>query len=428
MPDALRTQAKRLSRQFKNWCALETAEVVFLSPAKSGRTWLRAMLSHVYHLHYGTPIDELVSRDRFHRLQPRIPRFFFSHETNEPILLRRRLTADGLQGKTVICLVRDPRDSVVSFFHQRWHRKQQVDGAPATITDDYLRPALATVIAKVNRLRALAASHPDGHLFRYEDLHADPVAELARLLRSLGHDDVPWQQIEAAVAFAAFDNLKAREAEGFFRSDNLRPADAAEPNSFKVRRGKMGGYRDELSAEQALMLDRMIDATLDPGLGYRTDEPAPAVAAARPAASLPARQRPARRSGWLLGHAVVRRWFVGAAVAAGLVVTTSVSFSDEAVVVAVEAVPEAGGTWRFTVTVRHDDESWDHYADKWQVLGPDGTVLGERVLLHPHVDEQPFTRSLGGVVIPAAVQKVEVRAHDTVDGWGPSVAHELRPD
>ena len=280
MRDALWARAKRLRRLCKHWLAFETADVVLLSPAKSGRTWLRAMLSHVYHLSYGTPIDELVTRDRFHRLERRIPRFFFSHSTNEPFLLQRRLTPHGLRRKNIVCLVRDPRDTIVSFFHQRRHRKSQAavargSGDAGAPTDDYVRAALATVIAKLNRLQALAAAHHDGHLFRYEDLHAEPAAELARLLHILGHHDVPQSHIEAAVAFAGFEQLKQREAAGFFRSDNLRPGDAAEPNSFKVRRGRVGGYRDELSPEQVVTMDRMIDTTLAPGLGYRTDEPAP---------------------------------------------------------------------------------------------------------------------------------------------------------
>lgn len=99
--------------------------------------------------------------------------------------------------------------------------------------------------------------------------------------------------------------------------------------------------------------------------------------------------------------------------------------AGEASVVAVEAMPEQDGRWRFAVTVRHADTGWDHYADKWQVLGPDGAVLGERVLLHPHVEEQPFTRSLAGVAIPSGVSEVTVRAHDTVDGWGPSATVAL---
>jgi len=76
------------------------------------------------------------------------------------------------------------------------------------------------------------------------------------------------------------------------------------------------------------------------------------------------------------------------------------------------------GSYRFSVTLRHADTGWDHYADRWQVLGPGGKVLGTRVLAHPHVNEQPFTRSLSGVKIPAGVKRVQVRAHDKVHGDG----------
>ncbi len=78
----------------------------------------------------------------------------------------------------------------------------------------------------------------------------------------------------------------------------------------------------------------------------------------------------------------------------------------------------ADGTWGFDVTVRSDDTGWDAYADRWEVVAPDGTVLGTRELLHPHEDEQPFTRSLTGVTIPAAITRVTVRAHDKPGGFG----------
>lgn len=72
----------------------------------------------------------------------------------------------------------------------------------------------------------------------------------------------------------------------------------------------------------------------------------------------------------------------------------------------------------FLVTVRHDDEGWDHYANAWEVVAPDGTVLATRVLRHPHVDEQPFTRGLRGVHIPPGVTTVRIRARDSVHGFG----------
>ena len=85
----------------------------------------------------------------------------------------------------------------------------------------------------------------------------------------------------------------------------------------------------------------------------------------------------------------------------------------------IEVVAHKGSSgYRFDVTVQHADTGWDHYADKWDVLDPSGKVLGTRVLYHPHVDEQPFTRSLSGVAIPPGIEWVELRAHDKVHGYG----------
>ena len=78
---------------------------------------------------------------------------------------------------------------------------------------------------------------------------------------------------------------------------------------------------------------------------------------------------------------------------------------------------EASGTYRFEVTVRSADTGEEKYADLWEVRAPDGTVLGRRVLTHPHVDEQPFTRSQGGIIIPDAVTEVTIVARDTVEGF-----------
>jgi hypothetical protein len=106
------------------------------------------------------------------------------------------------------------------------------------------------------------------------------------------------------------------------------------------------------------------------------------------------------------------------ALLAALLLAATPAAAGEADVVAANASPDGEGVWYFSVTVAHDDSGWDHYADRWDVLAPDGTVLGTRVLYHPHVDEQPFTRSLGGVRIPAEVTSVILRAHDSVHGAG----------
>ena len=73
--------------------------------------------------------------------------------------------------------------------------------------------------------------------------------------------------------------------------------------------------------------------------------------------------------------------------------------------------------WSVKVTLKHDDSGWEHYADNWRVVDDEGNILGDRILHHPHVDEQPFTRGLGGVNIPKDMTIVYIEAHDKVHGW-----------
>jgi hypothetical protein len=101
-----------------------------------------------------------------------------------------------------------------------------------------------------------------------------------------------------------------------------------------------------------------------------------------------------------------------------LFIFAGLAHAGEADVIKVVIKPTDDNTYRFDVTLRHKDEGWNHYADKWDVVAPDGTVLGTRVLYHPHVDEQPFTRSLTGVKIPPGIERVTVRAHDSVHKYG----------
>jgi hypothetical protein len=101
-----------------------------------------------------------------------------------------------------------------------------------------------------------------------------------------------------------------------------------------------------------------------------------------------------------------------------LLLTTTAAWAGEADVIQVDIKRTGGDTYFFKVTVRHADEGWDHYANKWDVVAPDGKVLGTRTLYHPHVDEQPFTRSLSDVIIPVSIAEVTVRAHDSVHGYG----------
>ena len=78
---------------------------------------------------------------------------------------------------------------------------------------------------------------------------------------------------------------------------------------------------------------------------------------------------------------------------------------------------QQGKTYAFSVTLKHADSGWDHYADAWRVVSTQGDILGSRTLFHPHENEQPFTRSLSGVVVPKGHAAVYIEAHDKVHGW-----------
>ncbi|MBA6262222.1 MAG: hypothetical protein V7780_06285 [Colwellia sp.] len=91
---------------------------------------------------------------------------------------------------------------------------------------------------------------------------------------------------------------------------------------------------------------------------------------------------------------------------------------DFAQVTHVLATQESNGSWCFGSSVQHDDQGWDHFADRWEVIDLEGNQLGYRELAHPHVNEQPFTRSQCGIKIPAEISKVIVRAKCNKHGFG----------
>ena len=107
-------------------------------------------------------------------------------------------------------------------------------------------------------------------------------------------------------------------------------------------------------------------------------------------------------------------------VAAGLLLSSTAAFADSPIVKHVVS-RQVGESWNFDVTIQHGDTGWDDYANAWRIVDSQGQELGRRQLNHPHVDEQPFTRSLSGVRIPSDLTEVGVQASDSVGGWSRSV-------
>ena len=95
---------------------------------------------------------------------------------------------------------------------------------------------------------------------------------------------------------------------------------------------------------------------------------------------------------------------------------SSMVYANQVSLINAELEPHSG-LWVVRVTLEHQDKGWEHYADGWRIVASDGTILGERTLYHPHVAEQPFTRSLSGVKIPPSVKQIYIEARDNIHGW-----------
>ncbi|RKF14497.1 hypothetical protein DBZ36_17760 [Alginatibacterium sediminis] len=90
------------------------------------------------------------------------------------------------------------------------------------------------------------------------------------------------------------------------------------------------------------------------------------------------------------------------------------SWSTPITIDAVKFSDLGGQRYRVDVSLVHADSGWDHYANRWWLEDDNGNVLGERVLAHPHVNEQPFTRSQT-IHIPSTLESVVVKASENRD-------------
>jgi hypothetical protein len=284
LPKRQRVAARqRLRAALDNRLAL-AADLVVLSRAKSGRTWLRAIVSRLYQAHYGLPEQQLLEYDNFHRQNPAVPVVAFTHGHGLETLLRHPRQGPRLREKPVVLIVRDPRDVAVSEFFQSTRRasehKRELYGVgdAASMFDFVMQSPLGlpAICDYLNRWHKSLDAWPRALRLRYEDMRAQPQVTLEGLTQFL---NAPFQadEIAEAIQFTSFEALKQKERENFYNNERLKARDPEDPDSFKVRRGKVGGYRDYFSADQIDTIDRFVVERLDPALGYgRQSDPAAA--------------------------------------------------------------------------------------------------------------------------------------------------------
>ncbi len=253
---------------------LSGGDALVVSIPKSGRTWVRTFLCAYYCEKVGQPFT--LQPEHF----PGVPRIIYTHD-----LFEERTKADRwdkLRGKylipqgerrrcPIILLARDPRDTFVSLYVQLTRRtKETPDAIKTQSASELLRdPAfgLRSMVEVMNSWLAEWSQRPDFLLVRYETLRTDPRAVFAAVLHSLGDDPPHEAALTKAVEFSEFGNMQKLESAGAFDSKILRAGDAADPESFKVRRGQVGGFAEYLSVEDQKYAAAAL-AELDPRFGY----------------------------------------------------------------------------------------------------------------------------------------------------------------
>ncbi len=280
VPRARKIAIERRLRGREQFQKLRKADCVIVSFGKSGRTWLRVMLSRFYQIKHGLSHRHLIGFDNLHYKNRAIPKIFFTHDNYLKDYTGHTDSKVDYYDRKVVLLVRNPADVAVSQYHQWKHRmkphKKELNRYPGeagdvSIFDFVVEPdaGLPKIIDFMNgwadelqRIRSLL-------IVRYEDLRANPEAMLARILEFMGTPGTA-DQIREAVEFSSVENMRKMEEKRTFwlSGGRMVPKDRSNPESYKVRRAKVGGYRDYFSAEEIAKIDDIIRRRLSPAFGY----------------------------------------------------------------------------------------------------------------------------------------------------------------
>ena len=293
LPDDKKKALERRLRGQEEFRKLKLADVVIVSFGKSGRTWVRVLLSRFFQLRFGFKPSAFIGFDNLHRQNDGIPRVFFTHDNYLRDYTGNRDNKKDFYGKKVVLLVRQPEDVAVSQFHQwkfrmRPHKKglnkYPEHGAEVGVFQFAMDEdaGLPKVIDFMNGWASELPNLAQILVVRYEDLRADTAGQLKRVLEFMGQ--APSEaDLKDCVAFASVENMRALETKRVFwlAGSRMKPGDKANPESFKVRRAKVGGFRDYFDEAQLKQLDAMVEERLLPGFGYLAHErPEPPRAAA----------------------------------------------------------------------------------------------------------------------------------------------------
>ena len=280
LPKEKKIRIDRWLRGKEEYRKLKLADGVIVSFGKSGRTWLRVMLSRFYQVKYGIGERHLIGFDNLHKKNRAIPKLFFTHDNYLKDYTGNRDSKADFYDKKVVLLIRNPLDVAVSQFFQWKYRmrpgKKALNqypehGSDIEIYDFLMDPdaGLTKIIDYLNLWASEAGKIKDLLIVRYEDMRSNTGDVLEKIVTFLGTPG-EQDQIQEAVRFASVENMRNMETKRTFWLSGSRMVakDKSNPNSYKVRKAKVGGYRDYFDDQQIQTLNQLVADRLDSIFGY----------------------------------------------------------------------------------------------------------------------------------------------------------------
>lgn len=263
LPSWLSNATRRLGRREPE------PEVCIVSYPKCGRTWLRVLVGKALCEQFGLDETKLF-KTTFLCRAAKIPAAKFVHDGTGGVAgikwYEQERDRSHFGGKKVSLLIRDPRDVVVSSYFQATKRMGAHEGSmQAFIRDECF--GIRTIVTMYQIWQENRNVPRDFLLLRYEDMHRDPARCLRSLLEFIGVEHPDEAAVAAAVRYGSFENMRRLERSGTF-SRKMSPGDPDDEESYKVRKGRVGGFVDYLSPDDIAYVDRVIDEAGNP-LGAR---------------------------------------------------------------------------------------------------------------------------------------------------------------
>jgi hypothetical protein len=289
-----KTRAERWLRGREQLQRLQQADIVIVSFGKSGRTWLRVMLSRLYQVKHKLSPRALIGFDNLHYMNRAIPKVFFTHDNYIKDYTGHINSKADFYAHKVVLLARDPRDVAVSQFFQWQYRmkpnkkilnKYPGESSEVPMFGFVMDPdaGLPKIIDFMNLWADERSQMKGFFLLRYEDLRARPEQTLRSLLEFMATPGTD-AEIREAIEFSSYENMKKMEQKKTFwlSGGRMVPKDRDNPNTYKVRRAKVGGYRDYFDDAQVAQIEALVNSSLSPYYGYNA--PVTDAAAATPEA------------------------------------------------------------------------------------------------------------------------------------------------